>query len=142
SVMLLMFPNAAPSDPDAFVQMLIEHVIAIGDVGEPALEGACIEFVETQKFVDVSNLLPILDKSADDWHARRYAFDRVEDVRAKAFKARAEYEQWEKQRDRENAKKKRDEGIQALRERIESAVGSTQRCAELIDEAKAKFAAE
>src|SRR6516165_525080 len=86
TVMVASFPNANPSSPEGYMQMLIEHISAIEGLTEVELEGACREIVETQKFAPaISEVMEVVRKHREEWFGRYYAIRRVEEKRCEAL---------------------------------------------------------
>lgn len=101
-VMIASFPNANPSSPEGYVQMLIEHVGAVEGLTEPALESACREIVETQKFAPaIAEVMPIVNEHVDRWFMRKRALHNVRRVRLETIKELIEREQKQQKEARE-----------------------------------------
>jgi hypothetical protein len=72
------FPNGAPSDPDIYVRMMLEHISSIEGFCLPALDAACHEIVATQKFLPaISELLKALSEHQAKWERRLWAISNI-----------------------------------------------------------------
>jgi hypothetical protein len=132
TVMVASFPNANPSSPEGYMQMLVEHVSAIEDLTEVELEGACREIVETQKFAPaISEVLEVINKHTDKWSTRRLAIRYVEQDLHQAMKRAVEREQKEQKEAHERA-------IQCSKNALRSWTRDVQRLAEEIEKVKAE----
>jgi len=135
TVMVASFPNANPSSPEGYMQMLVEHVSAIDDaLTEAALEGACREIVETQKFAPaISEVLEVIRKHMDEWGTRYHAIRCVEGNRRKAMERAVKREQ-------EEEKQAHEREVKQATYAVQNAMRATQDLAHKIDEAKAALA--
>lgn len=91
------FPNGAPSDPEVYVRLLLEHVSAIKGLNLLALDTACRKIVATQKFLPtVSEVIEVLGEQQEKWNDRLWAYSNIEDTSTfamqeiEALKAEAE----------------------------------------------------
>ena len=133
TVMVASFPNANPSSPEGYMQMLVEHVSAIEDLTEPALESACREIVETQKFAPaISEVLEAIRKHQEKWWDRYYAIKCAERDRCEALTRALAREQKEEKQARERE-------IEKATYAAQSAMRATQRLAQEIEDAKTKW---
>jgi len=138
TLMVASFPNANPSSPEGYLQMLVEHVSAIEGLNEFELESACREIVETQKFAPaISEMLESIDKHAALWRERRHAMRNANSKRLEVFKTLVEREQKEKKEAHERA-------IQSATYALHEWTSTVQRLSKEIENAKAeaKAAAE
>ena len=72
------YPDGAPSDPEIYVRMMLEHVCAIEDLCLPALDAACREIVATQKFLpSPSEVLATVSDQQVKCHQRMFAITHV-----------------------------------------------------------------
>ena len=133
TVMVASFPNANPSSPEGYMQMLVEHISAI-DLTEVELEGACREIVETQKFAPaISEVLQMIRKHQEKWEDRYYAIECAERNRGDAL-VRALL------REAEEDKKAHEREIEKATYAAQSAMRATQKLAQDIEEKKALLA--
>jgi hypothetical protein len=133
-VMIASFPNANPSSPEGYQRMLTEHVAATEGLTEVALESACREIVETQKFAPaISEVMEVIHKHVGRWSSRRFALHHVEDTRLQLIKVLAECEQ-------EQEKGRLKDAIQRATWEVQSAMARTQKLAQDIEKGKAHLA--
>jgi hypothetical protein len=72
------YPNGAPSDPDAYVAMLLEEVAAIDGLMLPALDAACRDLRRTQKFLPaISEVVDVLKQHRTTWIERLCAIREI-----------------------------------------------------------------
>jgi hypothetical protein len=134
TVMVASFPNANPSSPEGYMQMLVEHVAAVEDLIEVALESACREIVETQKFAPaISEVLQVINKHTDLWWSRRHVVRNVELRRREALEAVVKLEQ-------QKEKQEHQRQVMNATYEVKCAIAKTQRLAKMIEEAKAALA--
>jgi len=142
TVMVASFPNANPSSPEGYMQMLIEHVSAVEGLTEVALESACREIVETQKFTPaISEVMPIVNEHVEQWSGRRFMLHHVERTRLETIKALVEREEKQQkaahEQEIEKARWKVEQEIEKARREVQSATGQIKALAKEIDDAKA-----
>jgi len=134
TVMVASFPNANPSSPEGYMQMLVEHVSAIEGLTEVELESACREIVETQKFAPaISEVLEVIHKHTEQWFARYYVIRNVERHRREAMERAVKREQEEKKQAHERE-------VQRATYLARDAMRATQELAHKIEEAKSALA--
>jgi hypothetical protein len=134
TVMVASFPNANPSSPEGYMQMLIEHVAAVEGLTEVALESACREIVETQKFAPaISEVMEVVNKHVGQWGDRRFALHHVERTRLELIKVLTE-------REEEREKQKLKDAIKEATWKVQSAMARTQQLAQDIEKGKAHWA--
>jgi hypothetical protein len=134
-VMIGSFPNANPHAPDAYARMLVEHVAAIEDLTDIALESACREIVETEKFAPaISEVVEMIGKHMDQWASRRWALNVIDRVRAETIEAL-------RKREEDKLKQQHEHELQETISEAKRAMLATQRLAKDIEAAKEKLAA-
>jgi hypothetical protein len=133
-VMVASFPNANPHSPEGYMKMLVEHVAAIEGLTEPALESACREIVETQKFAPaISEVMEVVNKHVGRWGGQLFALHHVEDDRLRLIKVLIEREEQEE-------KQKLKDAIQQATWAAQNATSSKQKLAQDIENGKAHLA--
>ena len=134
SVMVASFPNANPSSPEGYMQMLVEHVSAIEDLTEVELESACREIVVTQKFAPaISEVLEVIRKHQEKWFGRYGALWYAEENRCEALTRALKREQ-------EQEKQEHEREVERATYVLKYAMEKTQRLAKEIEHAKAVLA--
>jgi hypothetical protein len=128
------FPNANPHSPQGYARMLIEHVAAIEDLSDIALESACRALVEMQKFAPaISEIVATINKHIEQWSARESALGRIDNVRARTIEIL-------RKREQEQAKQEREREVREACQEAQRAMQTTQRLAKEIEAEKAKLA--
>jgi hypothetical protein len=131
AVMVASFPNANPGSPDGYVRMLIEHVAAIEQLTEVALESACREIVETQKFAPaISEVIETINQHIGKWRGYWSAIYNAERLRLQLISVLVE-------RERQHKEKLHQEKIQQATSRLQGIVRSRERCVKEIEQTKA-----
>jgi hypothetical protein len=134
TAMVASFPNANPSSPEGYMQMLVEHVSAIEGLSEVALEGACREIVVTQKFAPaISEVMEVVRKHVEQWCIRRWTIHSVERYRCKALEAAIKREQ-------EQEKQEHEREVERATYLLKYAMEKKQQLAQEIENAKAELA--
>jgi hypothetical protein len=72
-VMVGAIPTAKPGNPEEFASMLVAHVGAVEGLTVVALESACREILETQKFISIAEVMKVVREHVKHWHSRRSA---------------------------------------------------------------------
>jgi len=133
--MIGSFPNANPHAPEAFARMMVEHVAAADGLTEVALESACREIVEEQKFAPaVAEVMKVLDQHIMRWRDRKSALQRAESTRLELINVLIEREQEKKE-----AEHKRE--FQQAINQTRIAMQVTQRLAREVEAMKTELAA-
>jgi hypothetical protein len=135
TVMVSSFANSNPGCPEGYLQMMIEHVSAIERLSEPALETACREIVETQKFAPaISEVMTTITDHVLSWNARRWSMRDAEKTWLELIEVLKKHE-------REKAKQEHESKIRQATYQARCAMDATQRLAKEIETAKAALAA-
>ncbi|MCA1390769.1 hypothetical protein I6F20_17015 [Bradyrhizobium sp. IC3123] len=72
------FPNGAPSDPDVYVRVMLEHVCSMDSFCLPALDAACYDIVATQRFLPtVSEVVAAITQHQERWSRRFWAISQL-----------------------------------------------------------------
>jgi hypothetical protein len=130
-VLLGSFPNANPHAPDGYPRMLIEHVAAIPRLTNVALESACREIVETQKFAPaISEVVTTIRKHIEQWQRRRMMIGQFATMQKNMIKRLRE-------REAEAAKQKQKDEISKARWAVSSHTRVTEQLAQAIERVKA-----
>jgi hypothetical protein len=133
-VMIASFPNANPHAPDGYARMLVEHVGAIEDLTDIALESACREIVETQKFAPaISEVVKVIGKHIEQWERRRWAIEHAERVGKLTIETLTK-------REEEEAKQEHEREVREATYETKRAIETTQRLAKEIETAKTALA--
>lgn len=125
-IMVASFPNANPSSPEGYLQMLVEHLFAVDGLTQIALESACREIVETQKFAPaISEVLEVVDEQISKWseHLNVIFYD-FKGLRRELIDKLMKREQEE-----------REEAIWSARKQLENAISWRKECMQKIEEA-------
>jgi hypothetical protein len=135
SVLAISFPAGAPGSPQGYLKMLVEHVSAVENLSEVALESACREIVETHKFLPAaSEVLTVLEKHNSDWWHRWRAMETAEGARQAAIKTLRE-------REAEREKEEHDRAMKQAIYAAQNAMRTTQRLAQEIEAKRTELAA-
>ena len=134
-ILVASFANANPGNAEGYVTMLIEHVHAVEGLTEVALESACREIVETQKFPPaIAEVLSVIKRQMDQWRERRYAIREAESLRLAVVKTLIERERKKQEQEYERV-------IKDASHKLDNAIYQTQRLAKDIAAAEAGLAA-
>jgi hypothetical protein len=135
-IMIASFPNANPGCPEGYIRMFVEHVGAVEGLTEPALETACREIVETQKFAPaISEAMNVIKDHVTKWRSRYGAIACVEEVRLELIEVL-------KAKEVEQKKQRHEHDVKIAIQVVENMRAQTQRLVQQIEVAKTKLTEE